>query len=145
MDEINVGPDHSKVALRLNNLAQLFQATNRLADAEPLLRRALAIDEKHFGSGSSRVIATTTNLALLLSKTGRLEDAEEWGFSAAKLVTLDKLRSAIPLPTSDFSKVMEIYEHILQLRGKSRAEIAEKLTELDAWAQAEIKQGGTKQ
>ena len=45
IDEKSYGPDHPDVAIRLNNLAQLFQATNRLAEAEPLMRRALAIDE----------------------------------------------------------------------------------------------------
>ena len=33
-----------------NNLAQLLQATNRLAEAEPLMRRALAIDEQSYGT-----------------------------------------------------------------------------------------------
>ena len=33
----------------LNNLAHLLQATNRLAEAEPLYRRALAIGEASFG------------------------------------------------------------------------------------------------
>ena len=37
------------VAIDLNNLAQLLQATNRLAEAEPLMRRALAIDEAAYG------------------------------------------------------------------------------------------------
>ena len=37
------------VARDLNNLAQLLQATNRLAEAEPLMRRALAIDEQSYG------------------------------------------------------------------------------------------------
>jgi hypothetical protein len=32
------------VARGLNNLAHLLQATNRLSEAEPLLRRALAIE-----------------------------------------------------------------------------------------------------
>ena len=40
------GPDHPKVATRLNNLATLLQDTNRLGEAEPLMRRALAIDEQ---------------------------------------------------------------------------------------------------
>ncbi len=39
------GPDSPEYATALNNLAQLLQATNRLAEAEPLMRRALAIDE----------------------------------------------------------------------------------------------------
>ncbi len=33
----------------LLNLAQLLQATNRLTEAEALMRRALAIDEAGFG------------------------------------------------------------------------------------------------
>ncbi len=43
IDEKSFGPDHPNVAIDLNNLAQLLQATNRLAEAEPLMRRALAI------------------------------------------------------------------------------------------------------
>ncbi|MFN7999618.1 MAG: tetratricopeptide repeat protein [Acidobacteriota bacterium] len=39
------GADHPNVATDLNNLAQLLQDTNRLAEAEPLMRRALKIDE----------------------------------------------------------------------------------------------------
>ena len=41
IDEKSFGPDHPNVARDLNNLAQLLQATNRLAEAEPLMRRAL--------------------------------------------------------------------------------------------------------
>ena len=33
------GADHPKVAIRLNNLATLLQATNRLDEAEPIMRR----------------------------------------------------------------------------------------------------------
>ena len=43
--EASYGPDHPNVATSLNNLAQLLQDTKRLAEAEPLYRRALAIDE----------------------------------------------------------------------------------------------------
>ena len=49
IDEQSYGPDHPNVAIRLNNLALLFQDTNRLAEAEPLMRRALAIDEQSYG------------------------------------------------------------------------------------------------
>ena len=45
IDETSVGKDHPTVATRLNKLAQLLKATNRLSEAEPLLRRSLAIDE----------------------------------------------------------------------------------------------------
>jgi hypothetical protein len=43
IDERSFGNDHPNVAIRLNNLAMLPQATNRLAAAEPLMRRALLI------------------------------------------------------------------------------------------------------
>ncbi len=43
IDENSFGPDHPDVAIDLNNLALLLKATNRLADTEPLMRRALSI------------------------------------------------------------------------------------------------------
>ena len=43
IDELSYGPQHPDVAIRLNNLALLLQATNGLAEAEPLSRRALGI------------------------------------------------------------------------------------------------------
>ena len=39
--EASYGPDHPKVVRDLTNLATLLRATNRLAEAEPLMRRAL--------------------------------------------------------------------------------------------------------
>ena len=38
------------MAIRLNNLALVLQATNRVVEAEPLMRRALAIDEASYGN-----------------------------------------------------------------------------------------------
>src|SRR5262249_5288898 len=43
IDEASHGPDHPDVANRLNNLATLLQATNRLGVAEPLSKRTLQI------------------------------------------------------------------------------------------------------
>ncbi|MFN9630339.1 MAG: tetratricopeptide repeat protein, partial [Cyanobacteriota bacterium] len=41
--EERLGPEHPGTATALNNLAQLLQATNRLAEAEPLMRRMVEI------------------------------------------------------------------------------------------------------
>jgi tetratricopeptide (TPR) repeat protein len=41
------------VAESLNNLAELYRAQGRYTEAEPLYRRALAIQEAGFGSESS--------------------------------------------------------------------------------------------
>ena len=43
IDEASYGADHPRVAIDLNNLAQLLQDTNRLAEAEPLMRRGVEI------------------------------------------------------------------------------------------------------
>jgi tetratricopeptide (TPR) repeat protein len=43
------GSEHAEYATALNNLALLLKATNRLSEAEPLMRRALAIGEKSLG------------------------------------------------------------------------------------------------
>ena len=64
------------MAIRLNNLALLLQDTNRLAEAEPLMRRALAIDEQSYGPDHPDVAIRLNNLALLLQDTNRLAEAE---------------------------------------------------------------------
>ena len=70
------GKDHPNVARDLNNLAQLLQATNRLGEAEPLMRRALAIDEASLGKDHPNVAIDLNNLAQLLQATNRLGEAE---------------------------------------------------------------------
>jgi tetratricopeptide (TPR) repeat protein len=76
IDEKNYGKEHPKVAIRLNNLAQLLKDTNRLADAEPMMRWALDIDEKSYGKGHPKVAIRLNNLAQLLQATNRLAEAE---------------------------------------------------------------------
>ena len=43
IDEASLGKNHPNVAIDLNNLARLYQATNRLKEAEPLMERGLVI------------------------------------------------------------------------------------------------------
>ena len=51
-----------------------YQARHEIA--EPLMRRALAIDEKSFGTDDPKVTTHLNNLALLLKATNRLGEAE---------------------------------------------------------------------
>jgi tetratricopeptide (TPR) repeat protein len=74
--EANYGPDHRVVAKRLNNLAQLLKATNRLSEAEPLLSRALKIAEANSGPDDPDVAIHLNLLAQLLQATNRQEEAE---------------------------------------------------------------------
>jgi len=69
-------PDNPNHAARLNNLAALLQATNRLAEAEPLYRRVVTILETSLGSNHPDGAVALNNLALLLQATNRLAEAE---------------------------------------------------------------------
>ncbi|MBV6498581.1 MAG: hypothetical protein CJBNEKGG_00806 [Prosthecobacter sp.] len=60
----------------LNDHAQLLKATNRLAEAEPLMRRALDLVEKSSGPDHPNVAIHLNNLAQLLQDTNRLAEAE---------------------------------------------------------------------
>jgi tetratricopeptide (TPR) repeat protein len=74
--EQRLGPEHPSTAMALNNLATLLYYTNRLAEAEPLMRRALAIDEASYGNDHPNVAIRLNNLAVLLQATNRLAEAE---------------------------------------------------------------------
>ena len=60
----------------LNDVAILSYSKARYAEAEPLLRRSLAIDEKVHGQAHPIVAIRLSNLAELLRATNRLREAE---------------------------------------------------------------------
>jgi tetratricopeptide (TPR) repeat protein len=65
-----------KTTLLLNQLALYFVARAEHSEAEPLMRRALAIDEAGFGPDHPTVAVDLNNLAQLLKATNRLAEAE---------------------------------------------------------------------
>jgi CHAT domain-containing protein/tetratricopeptide (TPR) repeat protein len=64
------------VAASLNNLAELYRAQGRYADAAPLYERSLVILEKTLGPGHPDVARALNNLAELYTRQGRYADAE---------------------------------------------------------------------
>lgn len=68
------GQDHPDLAVALNNLAQLLQATNRLGEAEPLMMRAAIIElkstaaQKHHTSNLRPIL---DNYEAMLEATGK--------------------------------------------------------------------------
>jgi tetratricopeptide (TPR) repeat protein len=60
----------------MNDLGQYLDAKGLLGEAEPLMRRALAIDEASYGSDHPNVASLLNNLAQLLQATNRLAEAE---------------------------------------------------------------------
>ena len=59
-----------------NDLANLLHHTSRIREAEPLMRRALEVDQLLFGKQHPRVANRLNNLAQMLKKTDRLKEAE---------------------------------------------------------------------
>ncbi len=76
-DAVELGPEHPDVAQSLNNLAALYQAQGRYAEAEPLYKRSLAILEKALGPEHPDVAQSLENYASLLRETKREDKAEE--------------------------------------------------------------------
>ena len=64
------------VAAASNLLALLLYETNRIKDAERLLRQLLDVDQAIFGNQHPAVATDLNNLAMLLSDSNRVEEAE---------------------------------------------------------------------
>jgi CHAT domain-containing protein/tetratricopeptide (TPR) repeat protein len=60
----------------LNNLAQLYGDVGRDAEAEPMLKRAIAVMEKAVGLDSGEIAPELTNLAALYQRQERYAEAE---------------------------------------------------------------------
>jgi hypothetical protein len=67
---LHLGPEHTRLATTLNNLATLLNSTGRPEEAEPLLRRALAIREAHFAPDHPLVAETRSELAKVRRTAG---------------------------------------------------------------------------
>lgn len=77
-EKARLGPGHPRVAVALNNLAQLLQATNRLAEAEPLIRRAvkiLLLITQRTGHPHPQLQVVLGNYHALLKEMGLAEEA----------------------------------------------------------------------
>jgi serine/threonine protein kinase/tetratricopeptide (TPR) repeat protein len=76
IDRRILGDDHPRIAMRLNNLADIAQSTGDLQLAETLFRDAIRRDEKAYGDLHPETGAARGNLGLLLQREGRLTEAQ---------------------------------------------------------------------
>ncbi len=72
-----LGAEHPNVATGLNNLALLYYAQGKYAQAEPLYQRALTIDEKALGPEHAHVATMLENYARMLRVLNRHGEAEK--------------------------------------------------------------------
>ena len=74
--EKSYGPEHTAVALSLDNLAGMYSRDARHAEAEQLLKRSLAIRELTYGSENPIIISSIDSLAELYCVEGKYAQAE---------------------------------------------------------------------
>ena len=96
--EQSLGPDHPDLANALNNLASLLQDTNQLAEAEPLLRRALLIRQQSLGPNDPAVAQSLNNLGTLLEDTNREREAESLYLRAVEILEMFRRRTGYEHP-----------------------------------------------
>ncbi len=65
------------MATSLNNLAEIFLAQGKYAEAEPLCKRSLTIRETALGPEHPQVADSLGNYAWLLRETGRETEADK--------------------------------------------------------------------
>jgi tetratricopeptide (TPR) repeat protein len=72
--EKSVGPQHQRVGITLNNLAEVYRAEGRWSEAAALYPRAIAIVEQGLGPDHPAVASLLENYAAVLRRTQ--QDAE---------------------------------------------------------------------
>ncbi len=102
-----------RLARSLNNLALLYQAQGRHAEAEPLHKRALAIREKVLGSEHPDVAESYNNLAQLYQAQGRFAEAEP--FHRRALAIWER---ALGPEHPDVAQSLENYAALLRKTGR---------------------------
>jgi esterase/lipase superfamily enzyme/tetratricopeptide (TPR) repeat protein len=92
LKDLTALPEHPSVAIRLNNLAGLYEDQGHYDEAEPLYKRAIAIDEKALGADHPIVARMRINLGSLYKSQSqpRYDDAEPLLKSALEIMEKEK-------------------------------------------------------
>ena len=112
----------------LNQIATVLLAQANHRAAEPLMRRALAIDETSFGPDHPKVATDLNNLAQLLQATNRLPEAEPLMRRALEIFA--KFTSDTGHQHPHLKAAAGNYHAILVAQGATEAEAAEAVRTL---------------
>ena len=123
------GRQERRLASAANQLGQFLFAAALHAEAEPLMRRALEIDEQSFGKGHPDVARDLNNLAALLQATKRLGEAEPLMRRMVEIFV--KFTRATGHPHPHLQAATNNYAGLLQAMGRSREEIMATLRGMD--------------
>jgi len=102
-------PDDPLIATVLNKMALLYQDTNRLKDAEPLMKRALKINENALGPDHPKVIKGHKDLAELLQDSS--------GPDQPNMATDINSLALFYLTTGRFEEAEPLFERVLKINN----------------------------
>ena len=139
----------------LSNLAELYTGQGRYAEAEPLYKRALAIDEKALGPEHPEVAISLNNLAgLYFVQSNWVRAADFWRRSTGVIIRrAERDTIAVSSPRSSpgpaltgkgkseverkdwyFSGLVKVLHRVASEEGKSKRELAAEMFETAQWA-----------
>lgn len=126
LDEACFGPNHPRIAVDLNNLAQILRGAGRFQEAEDFMRRALRIDESRFGADHHNVSRHLSNLAALLEATGRHAEAEPL---MRRALSIDEQRygpghSKVSIRLNNLAMLLEATERLDEAEPLARRALA---------------------
>lgn len=126
--EQSYGADHPDVAVNLNNLARFLYATKRFSEAEPLMRRALAIDIQRYGPDHPNVANDLNNLAQLLKASLRFTEAKPMMRRTAAILLKFTRHTGHEHP--HLRMVLGNYVALLKAMGRSQSDVDAALQKL---------------
>ena len=134
INEERFGPDHPNVSRALNNLGNFYRITGRYAEAEPIIKRSLAIQEAApFGPERPSVAGTLVLLAMVYNNTGRYAEAE--ALLKRSLDILERARTPIPPERKAFSLALLAESYHLAGRNDEAEPIMKR--SLDIWGKSQ--------
>ena len=85
LQDKHLGSDHVNCVVTLTQLASIYVQDDKLALAEPLYVRAIAIHERKTPDENLDLAETAQRYSLLLRRLKRYDEAERWNARAAKI------------------------------------------------------------
>ena len=114
----------------LNQVGLYLRSQARFAEAEPLMRRALAIDEASYGAEHPTVATSLNNLAALLQATNRLAEAEP--LLRRVVLTLVEFTRGVEHEHPHLETARRHYAALLRALGRTDDEVEAELDSLNA-------------
>jgi len=103
--------DHPGVGATIQNLGILYATQQKYQEAEPLLKRALAINLKRFGINHTRTALTLKTLSSFYALQGHLTEAERLIQRSLAILEESRVRQGDPQLAATLEVLAAIYRN----------------------------------